>query len=73
MVEGRITMAVRINRDGRMNRAQIPERTRSEALRFGDRFRDRLRIVSWCLIKRHSATTERRPPGPRSRASVEMR
>ena len=34
------------------------------ALRFGDRCRERLRISSWCLIKRDSATTERRPPGP---------
>ena len=72
-VEGQITMAVRINRDGRINRAQIPETARSEALRFGERFRDRLMIVSWCLTKSDSATTERRPPGPRSRVSIETR
>ena len=66
-------MAVRINRDGHMNNAQRPERIRSEALRFGARFRDRLSMSICCLTNRVSATTERRPPGPRSRASVEMR
>ena len=73
MVEGLSTIAVRINRDGRMNRAQTPATIRSDALRFGTRFRDRFRICTWCLIKTDSAITERRPPGPRSRASVAIR
>jgi hypothetical protein len=70
IVEGFNAIAERITRDGRMRRAKIPTRIRFEALRFGARCRERLRISSWCLIKRDSATTERTPPGPRSRASV---
>jgi hypothetical protein len=43
---------------------------RSETRRVGDRFRDRLRISSWCLTSTDSATRERAPPGPASRATV---
>ena len=39
IVDGLSTMAVRINRDGRMNSAHRPDRIRSEALRFGARCR----------------------------------
>ena len=46
---------------------------RSERRRWRDRFRDRLRISSWCLTSTDSATTERAPPGPTSRASVASR
>jgi len=67
------TMAERISRDERNSRAHRPVRIRSEALRFGDRCRERFRISSWCLIRRDSATTEPRPPGPRSRRSVVTR
>lgn len=47
-----------------------PATTRSAGRRWGDRFRDRLRISSWCLTRTDSATTERAPPGPASRATV---
>src|SRR4029450_13010459 len=36
---------------------------------IGDRFRERLRISSWCLASTDSATTARAPPGPASRAT----
>jgi hypothetical protein len=72
-VPGLRTIAERINRPGRMKRAHRPETTRSEARRFGDRFRERLRISSWCLTSPDSATTERAPPGPASRAGVASR
>jgi hypothetical protein len=38
-----------------------------------DRFRERLRIRSWCLTSTDSATTERAPPGPANRATVARR
>ena len=41
--------------------------------RLGDRFRERLRISSWCLTRTDSATTERAPPGPAKRAAVASR
>jgi hypothetical protein len=46
---------------------------RSAERRFGDRFRDRFRISSWCLTSIDSATTARAPPGPASRAMVVSR
>src|SRR5713101_3065963 len=49
---------------------------RDQAIRHaevGDRFRERLRISSWCLTSTDSATTERTPPGPASRATVASR
>jgi len=45
---------------------------RSEKHRLGDRCRERLRIRSCCLTRTDSATTERAPPGPKSRATVTM-
>ena len=45
----------------------------SEGRRLGDRFRERLRLSSWCLTSTDSATTERAPPGPASRATVASR
>jgi hypothetical protein len=53
--------------------AHKPAIIRSETDRMGDRFRDRLRISSWCLMSTDSATTERAPPGPASRATVAKR
>ena len=41
--------------------------------RWGNRFRERLRISSSCLTSSDSATTERTPPGPTSRATVVSR
>jgi hypothetical protein len=52
--------------------AHRPATTRSEG-RLGDRFRERLRISSLCLTSTDSATTERAPPGPASRATVASR
>ena len=40
---------------------------------LGDQCRERLRIRSCCLTRTDSATTERMPPGPKSRAAVVMR
>src|SRR5437773_18369 len=71
-VEGLRTMAERIRRAGRMRRAHKPATRRSEVRRFGDRCRERLRIKSCCLTRTDSATTERMPPGPKSRARVAM-
>ena len=68
-VEGLRTMAERIRRAGRMRRAHKPATRRSEVRRFGDRCRERLRIRSCCLTRTDSATTERKPPGPRSNSS----
>src|ERR1700682_4236633 len=56
-----------------MKTAHRPATTRSEGRRLGDRFRERLRISSWCLTSTDSATTERAPPGPASRATVANR
>ena len=55
-----------------MRRAHKPATRRSEVRRLGDRCRERLRIRSCCLTRTDSATTERRPPGPRSRAREAM-
>ena len=55
-----------------MRRAHKPATRRSEVRRFGDRCRERLRIKSCCLTRTDSATTERMPPGPKSRARVAM-
>jgi hypothetical protein len=63
-------IAERISRPGRMRSAHSPATMRSEKRRFGDRFRERLRISSWCLTSTDSAITERAPPGPASRATV---
>jgi hypothetical protein len=62
-VEGLRTIADRISRPGRMRSAHTPATMRSETRRLGERFRDRLRISSWCLTSTDSATTERAPPG----------
>ena len=67
------TIAERISRLGRMRSAHRPVTTRSESRRVGDRLRARLRISSWCLTSTDSATTERAPPGPASRATVARR
>ena len=72
-VDGLRTIAERSNRPGRMKSAHRPATTRSEARSLGDRFRERLRISSWCLTSTDSATTERAPPGPASRATVASR
>src|SRR5436309_3136101 len=72
-VDGLRTIAERSNRPGRMKSAHRPATTRSEARSLGDRFRERLRISSWCLTSTDSATTERAPPGPASRATVTSR
>src|SRR5258706_11718590 len=56
-----------------MKTAHRPATTRSAERRLGDRFRDRLRISSWCLASTDLATTERAPPGPASRATVVSR
>src|SRR5882672_617064 len=72
-VDGLKTIAERIKRPGRTKFAHRPATTRSEGRRLGDRFRERLRISSWCLTSTDSATTERAPPGPASRATVASR
>ena len=69
-VDGLKTIAERRNRLGRIKSVHRPATTRSEGRRLGDRFRERLRISSWCLTSTDSATTERAPPGPASRATV---
>ena len=69
-VEGFRTMAERIRRGVRTRRAHKPAMRRSETCRLGDRCRERLRIKSCCLTRMDSATTERMPPGPKSRARV---
>ena len=56
-----------------MKTAHRPATTRSEGQRLGERFRQRLRTSSWCLTSTDSATTERAPPGPASRATVTSR
>src|SRR6267143_4841955 len=56
-----------------MRSAQRPATMRSDTRSLGDRFRERLRISSWCLTSTDSATTERAPPGPASRATVASR
>src|SRR5882724_9404175 len=71
-VEGFRTMAERIRRGVRTRRAHKPAMRRSETRRLGDRCRERLRIRSCCLTRTDSATTERTPPGPKSRATVAM-
>src|SRR5438034_10941025 len=71
-VEGLRTMAEWIRRGVRTRRAHKPATRRSEVRRFGDRCRERLRIKSCCLTRTDSATTERMPPGPKSRARVAM-
>ncbi len=72
-VDGLNTIDERINRPGRMKSAHRPATTRSQGRRLGDRFRERLRISSWCLTSTDSATTDRAPPGPASRATVASR
>src|SRR5262245_45086213 len=56
-----------------MMSALNPAPIRSETRSLGDRLRDRLRISSWCLRSTDSATTERAPPGPASRATAARR
>src|SRR5712691_3377114 len=46
---------------------------RSATRRLGERLRDRLRMSSCCLTSTDSATTDRAPPGPASRATVANR
>ncbi len=69
-VEGFRTIADRIRRAGRMKRAHNPATKRSNARSFGARSWVRIRIGSCCLTRTDSATTERTPPGPTSRARV---
>ena len=71
-VEGFSTIAERIKREGFMNKEHTPAMKRSEARRFGARFRERLRISSCCLRRMDSAITERAPPGLKSRQMVTM-
>ena len=73
IVDGLSTIAERITRAGRMNSAHTPARIRSDAQRFGGRCRERFRMSSYCLTKTDSVTTDRRPPGPISRARVAIR
>jgi hypothetical protein len=68
-----LTIAERISRTGRMRSAHTPATTRSERRRLGERLRERLRIRTWCLRSTDSATTDRAPPGPASRATVASR
>ena len=72
-VEGFSTIAERIRRAGQMKRAPKPATRRSEVRRLGDRCRKRWRIRSCCLTRTDSATTERMPPGPASRARVTIK
>ena len=72
-VEGFMTIAERINRRGRMRSAHKLATMRSEGRRLGERLRERLRIRSCCLTSTDSASTERAPPGPASRATVANR
>ena len=72
-VEGFRMIAERISRRGRMRSAHTPATMRSARRRLGERFRERLRISSWCLTSTDSATTARAPPGPASRATVARR
>jgi hypothetical protein len=65
--------AERTSRLGRMSSVHTPATRRSARRRLGDRFRERLRISSWCLTRTDSATTARAPPGPVSRATVANR
>src|SRR5215831_4980524 len=69
-VDGFRVTADRMSRARRMKRAEKPTMIRSSERRFGARFRLRLRIWSWCLIRIDSATTDRMPPGRVSRAIV---
>ena len=69
-VDGFRVTADRMSRARRMKRAEKPTMIRSSERRFGARFRFRLRIWSWCLIRIDSATTDRMPPGRVSRAIV---
>ena len=52
------------------SRAQTLAIRRSLSRRHGDRFLERLRIISCCFRSSDSATTARTPPGPASRATV---
>ena len=71
-VEGFSTIAERIKREDFMNMEHTPAMKRSEARRFGARFRERLRISNCCLRRMDSAITERAPPGRKSRQMVTM-
>jgi len=72
-VEGFRTIAARISRPRRMRSGLKPATMRSEGQRLGDRLRERLRDSSCCLTSTDSATMERVPPGPASRATVASR
>jgi hypothetical protein len=69
-VEGFSAMAERRRRVGRTKSASKPARMRSPEDRLGDRCRERFTIRRWCFGRSDSATRERTPPGPSSRASV---
>src|ERR1700739_239856 len=66
-------MAERTSRVGRTKSASKPARIRSDACRWGDRFRARFNIRIWCLRRSDSATRERTPPGPSNRARTAMK
>src|SRR5205807_8518992 len=72
-VEGFRTIAERSRRVGRTKSAIKPARTRSDACKFGDRFRERFKIRIWCSSRSDSATRERTPPGPSKRARVAIK
>jgi hypothetical protein len=72
-VDGFTTTADRTSRLGGTSRAHNPVISRSATRRLGERCRERFRIRSCCLTRTDSATTERAPPGPASRAIVVMR
>src|SRR5262249_40995592 len=69
-VDGFKATADRKTRSGRISSVHKPTII-SEARRLGARFRPRFRIKIWCRIKTDSATTERSPPGRRSRMTVD--
>src|SRR4030095_1614639 len=72
-VDGFTTTADRTSRLGGTSRAHNPVISLSATRRLGERCRERFRIRSCCLTRTDSATTERAPPGPASRAIVVMR
>jgi len=70
-VEGFSTMAERIRRAGRMRRTHKPATRHQKST---DWVTAAARDCGWscCVTSTDSATTERTPPGPKSRATVAM-
>src|SRR5438552_17691003 len=73
MFEVSRTIGEKSRRDGSTKSANKPARIRSDACKFGDRFRERFKIRIWCLSRSDSATRERTPPGPSKRARVAIK